>query len=81
MPNISHAVTKSAARIGPTHGPERQPSKKALSRTDQDCALERRTGDGHEFPDHAALVGVCEWQVRENTASRPGPPVRKKNIV
>ena len=49
-----------------THGPERQPSKHALSHADQDRALERRAGDRHELLDHALLVGLRERQVRQN---------------
>ena len=64
-----------------THGPERQPSKEALSHADQNRALERRAGNRHELLQHALLVDLRERQVREHAPSRPGPPVRKKNIV
>ncbi len=49
-----------------SHGPERQPAKRALGDADEDRALQRRPGDRHELSEHALLVGVGERQVRQH---------------
>ncbi len=37
---------------------------------DQDRPLERRASDGHKLPDHALLVGVRQWQVRQHASEQ-----------